>query len=379
MSCSLKNINQLGVLALFCALFAPAAVVAQNSFGVSRVVAQAKPSEPNPSEPSYEFEHTEELSEVLTAPAPRAEGFYAREAGAVTDIFGPHLSLSEKQELRPFNNSKGASRRTTAVEESGSEAQPVPQSAPQRVDKKFKSREEIINAFGDPNERQPVLARPDAPQSMQAILQARELGDKELEQAYIKQHVDYLLELDDRTKAVSLDIAREVERRKAGGEEEADTNPALFGKVQQDKPAAKAKRPSEVAIQIPAALRSKIPVDPKGEVDVIWFIHPGDADVLAMAPAVQQIFNRSKSDRSVSFTAMTIGALDQQAVTDFRRKAQVSFPIRSGFSLARGLGYSKSPTIVVMSRSTGKSVDLQGVQELKLLNAVIAAAQGRGA
>jgi hypothetical protein len=76
---------------------------------------------------------------------------------------------------------------------------------------------------------------------------------------------------------------------------------------------------------------------------------------------------------------MTIGALDQQAVTDFRRKAQVSFPIRSGFSLARGLGYSKSPTIVVMSRSTGKSVDLQGVQELKLLNAVIAAAQGRGA
>ena len=276
--------------------------------------------------------------------------------------------------------------------------------------------DEILSRFGDPETETPVQAQENAPVPFKGMMAALQVGDKDLAYRYARQYMRYVNRVQDRaTTALNLQrLAKEregyvapgsnldnpehllLEKDFAGSEEQeaerariASLDPATQQLLQDAsraegtnlglngfaQPITQSEQHAELA-NIQKAHGSEMPVDPKGEVDVLFFFNPIDRESKEMAREFERAYQNLKGSSKIRFVGLfTNGALADGG-QNFRSTTKVTFPMRSGIDLAERLKLKSSPTVVIMARNSGDAVYEQGFRGAAYLKQVISMVGG---
>lgn len=117
--------------------------------------------------------------------------------GDVRDIFGDQVAIAEHDELRFLPQEKRAEeRKKAAAAKLKKKATPGKEVLPA-------SKEEILAAYGDPEQEVPIQVVESAPRPFKAIMSALELGDEDLARAYARQYVRYVGRVSSQSEALA--------------------------------------------------------------------------------------------------------------------------------------------------------------------------------
>ncbi len=290
-----------------------------------------------------------------------------------------------------------------------------------------KTRDEIIEAIGDPSEDTPLKAVESAPPGFQGMLASLQAGDQELALSYARQYVRYVKSVGDQLTTVSRisRVARQLEgMAPPPGEEDegSDEYAELVRKdlekirgesedglyISQLDPQAKAllnkaaeqeRRGMPRATAVPSreeqfptgfepdfneakermkvrqSLASRnIPIDRNGEAQIFLFFNPSDKKSRVMAQQVE-ILKARTSDITVEGVVPWEGFTGPEAVK-FAEAEKITFPIKGNLKLFARLGITEYPSTVVVAPSTGKFVLEEGFRPFYYLDELVKAVQG---
>ena len=331
-------------------------------------------------------------------------------SGSADTTFKPPVSLNKAPEFGSFADEgkkqvEALPSGQAQLDNSTGDKSPPPQSA-----------EEILSRFGDPEQETPVQAQENAPVPFKGMMAALQVGDKELAYRYARQYMRYVNRVQDRAStALNLQrLAKEregfvpagsnidnpehllLEKDAAASEEEeaerariATLDPATFKLLEEASHAEGTKlglsglmqpiSPEDSRaelVNIHKAHGASVPVDPKGEVDVLFFFNPIERESQQMAKEFERTYQNLLGNQKVRFVGLyTKGALADGG-NAFRTSTGATFPMRSGLDLAERLKLKSSPTVVILARNTGDAVYEQGFRGAAYLKAVISMVGG---
>jgi hypothetical protein len=255
----------------------------------------------------------------------------------------------------------------------------------------------LLQKYGNPFEPAAVNAIKDAPKPFQAMIEALHSGQDELAFKYAIQYVRYQKDMEEvNKKAISLigqGSVREgvlpVESWASSPEhqeyfylrnidlgepkvkeEKVQTNSKLSLKAKELLLRAKENKHAlinevekldsetleldeeEERARARQELKGRVPVDPKGQVDVYFFFNPKDKVAMGIAQDIENIYQNSLNDEKIEFIGMTIKQFHATKTKVFKDLTNVTFPILGGSALAEQLNISKSPSLVLITRNT---------------------------
>jgi hypothetical protein len=355
------------------------------------------------------------------------EGFFARNSAQT--IFAPAAEVRVKPELQyfpalqPVEDQEQEKAVLAALHKSEADSKP----------KDLTSPEGIVEAFGAPGEDDQLLAEDKAPPSYKGMMAALEIGDEKLAWQYARRYARRVREMGSRSATImgltgkaleregvlpkdgwqsapqfneqqkfleedlresgalkaeesriaSLDPATRAFLKKAEEVEEMESGKASAAAAQgsgmggEQAQQAAPQTEAEMRAALRQKFNGKVPVDPKGLVQIYYFFRPNDARSLAMAPQVEQFFRKASLIGGVSFTAMTLEAPNPVDVEVFRKKTGASFSIQSGSSFARQFDLKVTPTTLFIAGSTGQMAVETGPRSAIYLEELLAAMRGK--
>lgn len=284
-------------------------------------------------------------------------------------------------------------------------------------------RSQIAKEFGAPEEEDQILGDEKAPKAFRGMMHALEAGDKELAFKYARRYTRYINKLRERTTLVTKlsGLGAEIEgyRPRLDHSEESDPsgyldiyekqleetvknesavlslNPAaqeLLAKARQEEIAEASgaapsspngpTSPKPLGEAAERALLYKnhqrpLPVDPRGRVNVFFFLSGGDLGPQTMLGDIQRLKDRFEKDNRIAFKGISlVSDVKQVHDTMQRRGLKITFPIEFNRELAAELGISHTPAVVVMASSTGEYVLEKGQRTVWYLDELIRAVQG---
>ncbi|MBN8549125.1 MAG: hypothetical protein J0M12_07420 [Deltaproteobacteria bacterium] len=373
-------------------------------------VQQVAPAQGSPSASAFRADSVNPASKNdsardLSAPiAGKRAGFF--EPGVAKTVFQDKAKLNKKPKVEYFN----------AIALSKEEEEVPAEAALKKEEEKKKelnTPEDIEKEYGNWNEDEKILAQDSAPAPFKAMMAAMQIGDEELGFKYARKYVRYLRDMRERAtdsvgmigKAMELekmlppgswadseqfDKAERLKRneiKEAGLEDRESTRiakldsktKAMLDRAQEaEEMEANPKQPE--AQQAPAlseqaqraeyrrALSGKVPVDPKGQVDVYFFFRANDAASLEMVPEVEAFYRAVALKAGVNFIASPLESMSPDVIRAFREQTNSSFPIKNGQRLVRELGVKSTPTLVFISPSTAKAVIEEGKRSFLYLD-----------
>lgn len=328
-------------------------------------------------------------------------------SGSADTTFKPPVAINKAPEFGSF------------AEEGHKQTKPISvDRQPDGVAEKItpQNSQEILSQFGDPEIETPVQAQENAPVPFKGMMAALQVGDKELAYRYARQYIRYVNRVQDRA-STALNLQRLAKEREGytppgsnienpehgllekdiAGSEEQETEKARiasldagtlklleeasraegtnFGLNGFAPPIDQSEQKAELK-NIQKAHGSSIPVDPKGEVDVLFFFNPVDTESRQMAAEFERTYLNLKNNSKIRFVGLfTNGALADGG-QNFRMSTNVTFPMRSGIDLAERLKLKSSPTVVILARNTGDAVYEQGFRGAAYLKQVISMVGG---
>lgn len=292
---------------------------------------------------------------------------------------------------------------------------------------KLENKEDIVNAFGDPFEREPVRAQDNTSTSFQGMMAAMDAGHTELAFLYAMKQARYKKAVLENSKKaailealamvrdgeltsdawvmkddyqeyhylldMSLDKGLEAEEQKEDEEDpevqEQLRQEALKLMAEAEKELSEKKSKNDLFDDIPLeldeeeervharTLAKKVPVDPKGQVDVFFFFRERDQNAINMAPEIQQLFKDAKKDKNVNVIGFTLDVPNGARVQRFREKTKVDFNILPGQKLAAGLGITNSPTVLLVGKTNQTSYSVEKVENYYFLHEVLQMMKGK--
>jgi hypothetical protein len=264
---------------------------------------------------------------------------------------------------------------------------------------------ELIAKFGDPTKRKPVLAKGDSPEAFQGLQAALELGDEELAFQFARQYIRYMKEIqerghkisqlmkqanlaeklsdDDKTENVTVKEVKEYEEylamQESGLGPEARAMLANAEKFENLQSTDRIERDKAKKALKALLARGEIPVDPKGAVNVFFFIDINGETALQTAGNIEQLYRRSLQDSGLNVGVLTLDdAVSSEGLREFREKSGVSFPIQAGARLAGPLGVTTAPTSVFSTQTTSKTVIRPGVLSPIFVDELVNVMQSKG-
>lgn len=248
------------------------------------------------------------------------------------------------------------------------------------------SRDEIVKAFGNPNEKYLVRADDKAPLPFKGLMACLSIEDEECAAQYAKQYWQYRKDLSILTdRAVGIQKAAMVDQGIADEEslrtpEEIEAYRTFFapdepveeetvigvpfaGSLLQHLPKELAERFSSPELtrkaqqdleyreeQDRAAVRKAlIPVlnpSSSGKVDLLFFLNPRDETAHEQGRELERIYQRTRSDHALWFAALTINEAIPVYKRAFSSASESSFPLDHIESLVQDLEITRSPTII---------------------------------
>ncbi|MEZ4754294.1 MAG: hypothetical protein R3A13_08295 [Bdellovibrionota bacterium] len=287
--------------------------------------------------------------------------------------------------------------------------------------------DELIAQYGNPADNHPVLAKEDAPKPFQAMMAAMQKGEDKLAYDYAKQYVRYIQDLNrSNMRAVGLsrlamvregvlaesDLATSVspEDKKLLDEDIKEQLEQESSKtyLSQLDPATKAmllkaqtalvnedisaedlaedSGDAEQALvdqerveRFKANLEFKtkrIPVDPQGKVDILFFFEPQQLASIKITPAIEALYRESEEDENLNLMGFTLGSGDADKEEQFRDVTNASFPIHKAANAAVALGVKQTPTVVLIAQTTGESLVEVGDRSFFYLDELVKKMQG---
>lgn len=290
-------------------------------------------------------------------------------------------------------------------------------------DKNLSLEQQLQKKYGNPTEEFPVTGIDSAPVPFRAMIEALDKGDKELAFKYAVQYVRYRRQLEQVTnQAVSLvgqGYVREgvlpenswasspehqenfYLRNLDIGEDKLKTEPApptvsklslkaqeiikrskeaKFNLVDQevekiDTETLKVDEKTEKE-QAKKELKGKVPVDPKGQIDIYFFFDPQDKVAMGLAKDIEKIYEMSQKDKKLEFVGLTIDKINISEIEYFNAMTQTKIPFISGSNLAEQMDIKKSPTTVFVTHNTMQYYKLEEVKSIYYIEELIAYMQG---
>lgn len=342
----------------------------------------------------------------------RGSSFY--EPGSASTIFQDKVQMNKKPALEYFPAKLEVEE--LPVEEVQVAPEAAPEIAPDEAKKKsLETAEGIIKAFGEPEEDDKIFALENAPAPFKGLTAAIELGDDELAARYARRYARYLRDLKERgmdsvayigaaleeegmlgpkswvdnpqfgkqrelmkgteqqseleretSRIANLDPKTREMLERAQQAEEMESNPAA-GSVAKQAAAPQLSEEAQRA-QIRQALLGKVPVDPRGEIDIFFFFRPYDRVSLETVPEIEALYRAVATQPGVNFKASPFETMTADEVNAFRSQTNTTFPIKNGQRLVRDLSIKNPPTIVLISRSTSRAVFEEGKRSFLYLD-----------
>lgn len=372
------------------------------------------------------------LHHSVASLAAEVQGRFFSKDGALS-VFDVALKLTPQQELELLTNKPAP--RPAVPETVENQPQSTPEkSAPPEDLKDISPAQRIINQYGEPSADPPVAAQKDAPAPFQAMLDALSINDEKLAYQYARQFVRYrqrqkksvelamalqgiameergivtdndwpssprynelrqividqkqqdkgsvsnsnesYVRRDDSSPFDLFRKAHELEQKAQAAleaEEDAVEEVATYQSPEQVKQTEAAKRH-----QIRQQLAGKVPVDPKGEIDIFFFFMPADKNARLMAKQIEAVHQQTKDTPRINIVGVTIDVANSLAISSFQKTTKTTFPILSGAVLAQKLEVKQSPTTVLRGRNNGQALYETGVRDRIYLEEVVKAMGG---
>jgi hypothetical protein len=108
--------------------------------------------------------------------------------------------------------------------------------------------------------------------------------------------------------------------------------------------------------------------DPKGEVDVYFFLRSNDQASEYMATNFQELYTRYKDNNKIRLAGLTLELESGSSVSAYRARTKAGFPIANGTVMAKSLGVDSVPTIIFISRTTGQAIAESGARPFLYLD-----------
>ncbi|MBX7145097.1 MAG: hypothetical protein K1X79_11650 [Oligoflexia bacterium] len=375
--------------------------------------------------PAEQRSDTRQIIKEYAAPeyeSIRRDGFFGKNAAST--VFSPRVEYKVKPEIQYFP----ATHKQSEEEEELTPEQVVVSGKSDEAKKvDLTNSEGIIEAFGDPGEDDKILAEEKAPPSYKGMMAALELGDRKLAWKYARRYARRVRELGSRSTYIMGLTGKAFEREgvlpkdgwqsspqfseqqklldedlKESGALEAEKSriakldPSTRAFLQQaqeaeeksgaasldtpkvaEQPASAAADEATARAQVRSVLAGKVPVDPKGLVDIYFFLRPRDSASLAAAAEVEKFFREASLKPGVHFVGLTMEAANPIEVDDFRRRTGVTFSIQSGGALASQFRLRNSPVTIFVTQTTSKVVIEEGARPAYYLDEVLRLMQGR--
>lgn len=300
--------------------------------------------------------------------------------GTAKTVFAPELNKAESPDVGFYQERKPREE----LEDDSFALNP----SPDKTKKDFRgaSQDDIVATFGDPEKDAALTPVENAPTPFRAMMAAMDAGQEDLAYRYARQYVRHIRNLQNRTRSVneftSLALEREgvvppsanktnpyryLLEKDLGDEESIEEMSSSDGKDQDPRIAALIKR----AAKDDAKTKGKFPVDPNGEVDVLFFFTLGDNASMTAARAVQSLTNAVSSSGRSTVRAYTLKPVSEEAISVFKSTSQISYPIQNGQALAMRIGVRSSPTVVFVARNTGEMFRLEDGFDFSNMSATI--------
>lgn len=238
--------------------------------------------------------------------------------------------------------------------------------------------EDIVREFGNPNEEAPLNPVENAPTPFKGLMAAIDSGNQDLAYQYARQYVRHLKNLQNRSKVVSdfTKLAMSQEAQAEQSQNQGETDPVLSeSELENLDPRARALLTQAKQDELQTKEKTP-PVDPKGEVDVLFFFRPEEPASGQMMKEVSALYAKYANDPSVHVTAFSLANLSPETIEVFQSLYQIDIPIRDGQGVANKLGVRISPTTLFLAKNSKKMFAIEDAQKPGVLETTLKQMKG---
>lgn len=264
-------------------------------------------------------------------------------------------------------------------------------------DTRTASPEQIRAFYGDPGEEPALTPEDNAPTPFKAMGAALDSGNDELAFQYAKQYVRYIAGTTKRVTTIDqlTDLAFEREGIRPAQNKNnpyqrllnKDLEAAEEGDDDSLAVEASGGRDSKLSALIRKAAesegvdltkgRSSVPVDPRGEVQVLFFFNPSDAQAAQIAQHVEKARMRFQRDLNVKVTGYAVAPTSQPNLAAFSKGVGISFPLlQRGVSVATALGVKHVPSVLLLAPNAQKTYEIDSVTNAESIISAISQMKG---
>lgn len=342
-------------------------------------------------------------------------------ANSASTIFQEKVQLNKKPELQFFN----ARYVQPKDEEILTPEQLAAEKSAQDPEAQLDTPEDILKAFGDPKENDKILALDNAPDSFKGMMAALQIGNEELAFDYARRYARRMRDLKARsvvglglignamqaegmlsknswadadmfaeqkrlreqqadqtqmldaeqTRISNLDAKTRDFLRKAEEAEEMDgaLTASAASSAEQNQPLTEAQERAQVRRNF----AGKVPVDPRGEVQIYYFFRPFDPASLEMVPAIESLYRSIAKEGGVNFLASPVETITPDEISSYQTQTNSTFPIRNAGRLVREFQVKHVPTVIFYSPNTGKAVFEEGRRSFVYLDEIARLMRGK--
>lgn len=280
------------------------------------------------------------------------------------------------------------------------------------VDQNFPERNKILSKYGSPDEPTQIKPQKDSPEPYKAFTEALASGDEELAYAYARKFVRYQRDLqemqgkmveiqgkamlkegllspdswamsneyDESTHLLAADLENanksyeleipggaqamleevRAEERKAEEQKEAFLKAHLnLSDQEYDREQARSK------------YAGKLRRSPTDTIELMLFVRMDDYRSELMSKNLQALFEQNQENQSVKFSGLSIENASGSSLSGFAQKTGVSYRVHNGAALAKQLGITESPSLVIISSGANTVSVESGVRSLAFLEEML--------
>lgn len=234
------------------------------------------------------------------------------------------------------------------------------------------TKDEILAEFGDPTKAFPVRAIDDAPLPFRGFIRALGAGHEDLAKQYAKQFLDYnsaVAETSSKAQGYYREILQDQGRIKL-----SPSLPSPAGIIEKDD---ESFNEQEARLNARKAIQGSVPVDKQGQVDVYYFIDITEKASLKMIPELEKLHLRSEKDKNLSMTVFLSKPVEPKLLQELATKYKVNFPIMDGQEFVGALKIERSPTLVMVARTSQQMITEEGLKKFYYLDELVNAMQGK--
>jgi hypothetical protein len=308
-------------------------------------------------------------------------GFFPSETvwfneGAATTVFAKEPEKSESPDVGFYKEKKDRPTQDPLIQQVGLQNQngkPLDATKQPPFDTRKASPDQLLAFYGNPNEESPLTPDEKAPIPFKGMMAAMDSGNDKLAYQYARQYVRYMRNMSDRVgRTVQLqELAVEREGIRPGNVKD---NPYVK-LLEDDLLSAESKKELSVAGLDPKAQRmireaqieegsqmqdvsnqSNIPVDPKGEVSVLFFFDNSQNASYERAKDIEKLYKKFSQNPNVTFSALSGLNLTTSELLSFSDKSGISIPVQNGGKTFGSMSGGSLPAVLLLTKNTNKVV-----------------------